>query len=403
MRSIVTGIVVLLCASTFAQTENYWTRKADYAGLKRERAVAFTVGNMAYVGTGVDTSETVLKDFWAYEPINDVWTQIADLPGSERRNAVAFSIGDYGYVGTGMNKATSSEPGATKLSDFWQYDPGANSWTQVANFPGGGGNGVYFATSFTIDSKGYVCGGKLGPNWYTSQMWEYKASLDQWTQLPSFPGGVRYQMCSFSVGINGYVGCGTDQDVYRNDFYKFSAATNQWTQISDLPASERSGAATFSIGSKGYVCMGTNGGFLDDLWEYDPASDDWEVRATYGGSPRKNSVGFSLYGMGYVGTGKGYSGKKQSIHQYHPYGFLGVDENELSWNVYPNPTTDFVNIKSDSDLIDRIELLTATGELISSTDASGTLSLIDQPIGIYFLRAIGSENNVLSNKQIIKQ
>ena len=76
----------------FTQTENYWTKKTDFTGLKRERAIAFTVDDFAYIGTGVDTAEFVHKDFWQYDPIVDVWVQVADLPGTARRNASAFSM-----------------------------------------------------------------------------------------------------------------------------------------------------------------------------------------------------------------------------------------------------------------------------------------------------------------------
>jgi hypothetical protein len=59
--------------------------------------------------------------------------------------------------------------------------------------------------------------------------------------------------------------------------------------------------------------MGTDGGLLDDLWEYIPEIDYWVSRAPYGGSERKNAVGFVVNGRAYVGTGNGYTGKKQSM------------------------------------------------------------------------------------------
>ena len=63
-----------------AQTMNFWTKKSDFTGLKRTRAVSFTVDDYAYVGTGVDTAEQVQNDFWKYDPILDTWTQVANLP-----------------------------------------------------------------------------------------------------------------------------------------------------------------------------------------------------------------------------------------------------------------------------------------------------------------------------------
>jgi hypothetical protein len=48
------GCIILLVLPFIGstQTENYWTKKSDFAGLKRERAVAFSIGDYGYVGTG---------------------------------------------------------------------------------------------------------------------------------------------------------------------------------------------------------------------------------------------------------------------------------------------------------------------------------------------------------------
>jgi len=78
---------------------------------------------------------------------------MADLPAPERRNALAFSIGDFGYVGTGIDSVEAQAPGSTIYRDFWQYNPASNSWIQKADYPGGNNNGIYFATGFSIDSN----------------------------------------------------------------------------------------------------------------------------------------------------------------------------------------------------------------------------------------------------------
>ncbi len=401
MRKVLFIIFCLGNLFAFGQTANFWTKKNDFTGLKRERAVAFVVGDHAYVGTGVDTAETVLKDFWKYDQITDSWSQVADLPGSQRRNAVAFSIGNYGYVGSGINSDSSTEPGSAKLNDFYRYDPLTNSWSGIANWPGGGGAGVYFATAFSIDSKGYLCGGKFGPNSYSNQLWEYKPSIDQWTQLGSFPGGVRYQLSSFSIGTKGYVGMGTDQDLYNNDFYAFDAATNQWSVVSSLPASERAASTCFTIGNRGFVCMGTNGGMLGDLWEYNPDTDDWSVRAPYGGSERKGAVAFSLNGKGYVGTGKGYSGKKQSFWEYIPYEVLGTNDLSEQISVYPNPTNGIIHIKTISDSPSAYNLYASNGALVMTTN-NPKIDLSSLPSGNYHLISNSLNGRISSSVEIIK-
>lgn len=387
-----------------SQTENFWTKKNDFGGLKRERSVAFTVNNMGYVCAGVDTAEVVKKDLWQYDALTDSWMQKADLPGSPRRDAVAFSIGNKGYVGTGIDNDESFA--GVKLKDFWEYNPATNMWTQIADYPGSGGGGVYFSTAFSIDSKGYVCGGKIGPNSYSNQLWEYKPSLNQWTQRANFPGGVRYQLSSFSIGYYGFVGLGANQDVFKKDFWKYNAGTNQWSPISDLPASERGSACTFTIGSHGFVCMGTDGGLLDDLWEYDMTTDLWVSRAPYGGSERKNAVAFVVYGKAYVGTGKGYSGKKDGIEEYTPKSYANLDElSSNAFKIFPNPAIEQVNFESSSDVVHSYAIYSTSGILIKEVNKNyQSFIQFDRSelnSGIYIVVAKDQMGLILQTKQLI--
>ena len=64
MMKIISLLIVTLPFCLFGQAPNSWLKKNDFAGLKRERAVAFSIGDFGYVGTGVDTVEIVHNDFW---------------------------------------------------------------------------------------------------------------------------------------------------------------------------------------------------------------------------------------------------------------------------------------------------------------------------------------------------
>lgn len=387
----------LLCGTLFGQTENFWSVKSDFGGLKRERAVAFTANGMAFVGTGVDTSEAILNDFWSYDVVSDTWAQVANLPGVARRDAIAFTINDKGYVGTGMDNADANLGSA--LNDFWQYDPLTNSWTQKSNYPG---LPVYFATGFNIDTKGYICGGKRGPNWYISELWEYNPASDSWTGKTPFPGGVRYQLNSFVVGSSAYVGLGTDQDMYRYDMYEYKPALDEWTPKADLPASARGASHLFAIGNRGFVCMGTNGGFLDDLWEYNPLNNTWAIRATYGGSPRKNGIAFVLGGKAYVGTGKGASGKKMSMWEYTPSALVGVNENtEADIRIYPNPSSGNFSLNVTSTEIELLEIYTLQGTRVMETSFTTSVDVSELSSGTYLLVGKDSFGQIIGKEKLI--
>ena len=386
----------------YSQTQNFWEKKSEFSGLKRERAVAFSINGKGYVGTGVDTADIVHKDLWEYDPTLDSWTQKADL-ASVRRNAVAFAINDKGYVGTGMD-SVSAGLGNT-LTDFWEYDPTLNAWTSKSDFPGSSGVGIYFATGFSADSKGYICGGKRGPNDYTDEFWEYKPLTDSWIQRQDFPGGVRYQLSSFAVDNLGYVGLGIDQDVYRKDLWQYNPSTNNWMQKNDFLGGERGAVCTFSLGQRGFICLGSDGGYKGDLWEYNPFSDSWSVRANFGGSERKNAVAFTIGDSAFVGTGKGNSGKKNSMYVYTPYAVLSTYENNFTnISVFPNPIEDLIHIVLNLAETKLITIVDINGRMVSQRKTNETSLIIErgnETSGTYFLVVQDKNNTIIHSQKLI--
>jgi N-acetylneuraminic acid mutarotase len=371
---------------TVAQS-NTWVKMSDFPGGKRERAVAFSIGNFGYVGTGTDTAEVVRKDFWQYDALNDTWTQIAELPGLARRDAVAFALNNLGYVGTGMSDHVSSN--GLLLKDFWSYDPQLNQWDSIAPYPGNQMNGVYFATGFSVSGKGYVCGGKVGNSAYSSELWEYKPSVNAWIPRAPFPTGIRYMLSSFTIADHAYVGFGATEDVYKRDLFRYNPGSNTWTPMPDLPGNVRGGASTFVLQDKGYICGGYDGGLLDDLWEFDPVANAWNIRAYFGGSERRNAVAFSINNsFAVVGLGKGYSGKKESIYRYFPTSYLDMEGIEVSpFSVVPNPSSSAVQVRGPVENIQELEVLNLNGQKVFHwTPNCGPLNLPSFDQGAYFLQ-----------------
>jgi len=398
--------ISFLTSIGFSQTQNFWTKKADFTGLKRARAVAFSINGKGYIGTGVDTTDVVRKDFWEYDPTLNTWTQKADINGVARRNAIAFSINDKGYIGTGMDNPEASF-GST-LADFMEFDPVNNTWTNKASFPGSGGGGIYFATGFSADSKGYICCGKRGPNNYSDELWEYKPLTDNWLQRQDFPGGVRYQLSSFVIDNLAYVGLGIDQDVYRKDLWQYNPSTNNWVAKNDFLGGERGAASTFSLGQRGFVCAGSDGGFKNDLWEYNPFVDSWSVRANYGGSERKNAISFTINGIAYMGTGKGISGKKMSFYEYTPYDLLSLESRnaDVNVNVFPNPTHDYLTITMAEFSAFSASIYALSGKLIVNEKANKNNLTIDCnrfKSGVYILCLNSNDSQLIYSQQIIIQ
>ena len=85
--------------------------------------MGFSIGGTGYLGTGTGSTGAT-SDFWAYDPAANTWTRKADFGGSPRYLAVGFSIGGTGYLGTGYNNGTY-------YNDFWAFTttPAITSFT----------------------------------------------------------------------------------------------------------------------------------------------------------------------------------------------------------------------------------------------------------------------------------
>lgn len=263
---------------------------------------------------------------------NGSWQSLLQgLTATKRYSAVSFTISDYGYVGLGTNEVSQYDFGITTssgnlLEDFWRYDPQSQTWTQLANFPGGARIG---AVAFAIGNKAYVGLGKTATD-YKNDFWQYDADTDTWTQLQNFPSTPRAKAIGVAIGGKGYVGTGTAGELNQfNDFWQYDPSSDSWTQKSDLPGHARASASMFCVNNKIYAGLGyyglvsaTDPNFiirndLKDFWLYDPMDDSWtqkldlpsttvthHITATYE-QPGERSYcsSFSLGAFGYVGLG----------------------------------------------------------------------------------------------------
>ncbi len=311
--SFLTCILLCMIIFTFAcdngsgddETEliGNWFELSDFEGVPRSEAVAFTIGNKVYIGTGYD-GEDRLNDFWEYDPDVNNWTQKADFPGVPRNGAVGFGTGNKGYIGTGYD-------GINKLNDFYEYNPATDTWTQITDFAG---SARYGAVAFAIDDIGYVGTGYDGNN--LKDLWKYDPASGEWTKMYSLGGGKRRDAVAFVIDGKGYVCTGIDNGLYETDFWEFDPVLNSWTKkraIANLSDDEYddeySGItgihkAAFSINGKGYIATGGAGTAGVQVWEYDPVLDLWEKKTSLEASGRIDAVGFSVGNFGFITTGR---------------------------------------------------------------------------------------------------
>jgi N-acetylneuraminic acid mutarotase len=262
-------------------------------------SATFVIGDKFYLGCGVNDNG-YLSDFWEYDPVNDLWTQKADFPGGARMAATGFSIGNKGYLCFGAYSNW------TWYKDVWEYDPTSDTWTQKNDFPG---HERYSAMAFVIGGKSYVGTGAYRLNLesnaeYYNDFWEYDPVVDNWIQKTNVPEVGRTNAFALEIDGKGYIGFGFYYyDTRKKDWWQYDVTTDSWTRKADYPGEPRYEPAGFSMNKKGYVGTGYNYGFLKDFWVYIPATDVWVQKINFPGTPRYEAIGFAIGNKGYMGMG----------------------------------------------------------------------------------------------------
>jgi N-acetylneuraminic acid mutarotase len=282
-----------------------WKKTDVFGGDPRSEAISFSIGKLAYVGTGATSTER-FKDIWEYDLDKRAWKQKADMPpdAAARNSAVAFSIDTKGYVGTGYD-------GVNRLNDFWAFDPVANTWERKADFPGGG---RYDAVGFAASGKGYIaCGYDTKA---LNNMWQYDPGSNTWVPKASVLGDKRYAAMAFVINNTPYVLSGINNGEVQRDMYSYDAASDKWTEKTkpynysdesyddDYGTIARQNGVAFVMGNYAYITTGENGSINSNAWRYDPSNDSWLEKTGFEGTARSGAIGFSINNRGFVFTGR---------------------------------------------------------------------------------------------------
>jgi N-acetylneuraminic acid mutarotase len=119
-----------------------WTMKSGFPGPPRKYSSVVVIDNKAFLAFGDDGTYGGLDELWQYDIINNTWTQKKNCP-VPRFSAYGFGLNHKGYFGGGYRHWYGSD-----LSDFYEYDPSANTW---ASMPPAGG--TYASVGFDINHK----------------------------------------------------------------------------------------------------------------------------------------------------------------------------------------------------------------------------------------------------------
>jgi N-acetylneuraminic acid mutarotase len=189
-----------------------WNELSECPGSARIHPAMVELDGKIYVGCGGNTIGD-LDDWWEYDIGTDNWTAMTDFPGDGRHHPYYFALDGYVYVGMGHS-------GPTIYKDFYRYDPNTDTWLQMGDLPD---QGRVAGTQFTYDGKGYFLSGQGEDhqNLTTGEFWEYDAGTDSWTELLAHPDGGRWAPGSFILNGAVYLMCGEADTGVKKDMMRF--------------------------------------------------------------------------------------------------------------------------------------------------------------------------------------
>lgn len=202
-------------------------------------------------------------------PTSPKTKRVADFPGELRGEAVSFTLNGRGYVCGGYTEGREMF-----LEDLWEYNPSSNTWVERASYPGGR---RALMTSFTSDGYAYVGTGSIEVNQNEilySEFYRYDPINDKWTAIAKFPFAGHAGL-SFTLENSGYVGGMLTEDGANNQrFFRYEAVEDRWVEVASFPRSFFNARnSAIANDKKGYVLLSLPN--KTSYYGYDPRQDAW--------------------------------------------------------------------------------------------------------------------------------
>lgn len=291
------------------------------------------------------------------------WTEITapDIPlhPSYSQNAIGYittcNSATKGYVipGSYLHPLPWNDPNESRPGFILEFDFASHSWTKrvpairrhfedpIAYYYN---NAIYMLGGWNYDAFNTNLG-------RMQKMLRLDLNTLVWTEMDPFPYPTIFNLVSFEINNEFYIGLGADANNLNqpsNKFWKYNPATNVWTALADMPRSHgtvnQNHPTGFSIGTKGYVFygavgMGTGG---RELWEYSnnvwtkinlttenapPIADEYCIIPYNGKAVITTGQMREFFGTAYLNDVK---------HYYHEYDFA---TNKFTRIAMPNNST----------------------------------------------------------------
>lgn len=347
-----------------------------------------------------------------FKNISNSWTKIGEfeaanffdeIPSNSFGNAFGFNVSlsfDGSIVAFSDIGEYNKNGGKNGFVVVYKYQLG--NWVKVGNTLFGNSNKDYFGIRVALSKDGSVlaiAANKSDINGTDSGKVEvYKINGNSWFQIGNdILGEAVGDLCGFGLAMSangnalavGCVGCDTANGSDTGKVRIFENIQNNWVE-------------------KGSV-IGANAG--DGIgWSIALSKDGYNLVV---GNPGSSSVGGKLYTTNFeeqtvsdnLFQANNYQAKGTfpgSVQVFNLSGILSSDSFVLeNFNIYPNPTTDIINIELKENLmLEKVLIYNTSGQLVKET-AENKINVSGFAKGIYNVQVLTNQGKA-TKKVIVK-
>lgn len=243
--------------------------RAELPTVRQEHGAAALDGEVYVLGGFTPQASSSVQ---AYDPEADTWRDVADFPAAFHHPNVAV-VGGMIYV-TGFHLGSSLRDADGRV---FAYDPATDEWLPRAPMPVGTDRGASCVA--TLGDDIYVFGGASDVTMPDASV--YDTVADEWTPLPPMPA-LREHCVAAGVDGKLYIVSGRANSIQgiEVESWVYDPETQTYAERSPLPT-PRAGGAGALLGGRIFVFGGEGNpndpdGVFHDIEAYDPSTDTWE-------------------------------------------------------------------------------------------------------------------------------
>jgi Flp pilus assembly pilin Flp len=389
------------------------------------------------VAIGSDLNNSWRGQVEIYENVGGTWTQIGeDIEGENFQDVSATSIslsndGSIVAIGAPRSDGIADNSGHVRV-----FENVGGSWIQIGQDIDGEQEQGRLGVSVALNGEGNIVAigapnnDENGTN--TGEVKIYENLGGTWTQLGGDINGVSpFEDAGYRVALSevGNIVAISSVSSNANGLHSghvriFENLGGVWTQIGEDingEASEDYSGYGIALSASGNIIAigspwndgnGNNSGHvrifqnLGGLWTQMGEDINGEAAYDESGYSVDISADGSIVAIGGPSNdGNGNFSGHVRVYDISTVLSIPTIDLESTISLYPNPSNDFINIRSNKDPLLKIELYSMTGSLIFKTDLNSdiySLNIANYQSGIYLLRVFGQNNDTINTKIVKK-